>query len=111
VSLSGSTSDSLGVSSQGFVYGPILFLINDLHLQLKHSEMDMFADDATCHSSETLNLKLQKGLDYSRMVFSSDMIPNADQTNSMSKSALKRPKITSMDQQILQLLDNNIELT
>jgi hypothetical protein len=48
----------VGVSSQGFVYGPNFFLINDLHLQLYHSEMDMFADDATDHPTETLNLKL-----------------------------------------------------
>jgi hypothetical protein len=97
VSVSGTTSESLGVSAgvpQGSVLGPLLFLIyiNDLPLHLEHSDMDMFADDATIsatvYSTETLNVKLQKDLhSIQEWCTHSAMISNTDKTKAMYISA------------------------
>ena len=65
-------SDYLEIISgvpQGSVLGPLLFLIyiNDLPLHVKHSNIDIFADDATLHSSapdlNTIQVALCKDLE------------------------------------------------
>ena len=56
VQIGDTKSENLNVISgvpQGSVLGPLLFLlyINDLPLHVKHSNIDIFADDTTLHSS------------------------------------------------------------
>ena len=49
---------------QGSILGPILILINDLHLYIEQCDSDYYADDATVHTSGQTKYDIQAKLQH-----------------------------------------------
>ena len=64
----GNTVSSVGILKygvpQGSILGPLLFLlyINDLPMIIKHTEMDIYADDSTLHTADKHTSIIEKNL-------------------------------------------------